>query len=296
MVGPMNGAPKVTVLLPTNGRDEIIGFAIKSLLNQTLEDFELIVVGDGCRDNTESVVNGFDDPRVIWMPFNKAPGAGYANRNLALRKARGRLIAYAQHDDLFFPDHLERCLRVFEDPRVKFAYSRPLWIDDAGLVIPSYVNLRLPGPQKSFLHQMNVLPSSNVVHLRSCFDNAGYWPDEDIPSGDWDLWKRIIKAYGWGCMRLERHPTCLHFRACWRDPKRWAPPPVPYLAAVASAGGYWPDQLRLDLKLVEREPQAQVYDLMRTSPKEFMQEIRKGVSALQDQLAWTAGLDRNFVD
>ena len=76
--------PRFTVLMPTHYRPDTIGYAIRSVLNQTVPDFELLVVGDGATAETAAVVRSFTDPRIRWFDLPKAAGFGYANRNIAM--------------------------------------------------------------------------------------------------------------------------------------------------------------------------------------------------------------------
>jgi glycosyltransferase involved in cell wall biosynthesis len=78
----------VDILLPTYRRSHTLGFAIESVLNQTHRDFLLHIIGDGCPDETESVVRGFDDPRIRFQRFPKSPGFAYGIR----RQPEGRAL------------------------------------------------------------------------------------------------------------------------------------------------------------------------------------------------------------
>ena len=129
-------SPRFTVLMPTHYRPDVIGFAIQSVLNQTETDFELFIVGDGAWPETSAVVHRFTDSRIRWFDLPKAPGYGYANRNIALRESRGELIAFAADDNLMFPDHLALHGAVLEDPSIRWAYSRALWVSSDGVTAP----------------------------------------------------------------------------------------------------------------------------------------------------------------
>src|SRR5215510_8295208 len=133
-------APRFTVLLPTHDRADVLGFAIASVLAQSEPDFELLVVADGCTNATASVVASFADPRIRFFDLPKAPHFGYANRNVALREAKGELIAFAPDDDLWLPDHLEALVPLFAEDRVELAHSRPAWVSREGFVFPVAVD------------------------------------------------------------------------------------------------------------------------------------------------------------
>jgi len=99
--------PVVSIILATYNWTSVLRLAIRSVLAQSFRDFELLVVGDCCTDDTEEVVASFGDPRIRWhnLPKNSGNQAGPNNAGLAM--AKGEFTAYMHQDDLWFPDHLE---------------------------------------------------------------------------------------------------------------------------------------------------------------------------------------------
>ena len=237
--------PKFSILLPTYNRADVLLFAIRSVLNQTISDFELLIVGDGCADETADVVTGFADERIRWFDLPKAPHFGYANRNVALREAGGELVAYMQHDDLWLPDHLEILGRRLEQHEIEIAYSLPIWVIPRGLIAPLVFNLNHPETLDSFLAMThNGIPSVCVVHRRECFDKYGYW-NADLPScADWDMWARIIEGGERKNFAYQPEPTTLHFRANWRDEMTAGPAPVRVWKALHAIHGFMPTSLK----------------------------------------------------
>lgn len=91
-------AVTVSIILPTRNRASMLKRAVKSVLQQTYVDFELIIVSDGSTDETEQVVAGFEDRRIRFLKHAAARGASAA-RNTGLTVACGRYIAFLDDDD-----------------------------------------------------------------------------------------------------------------------------------------------------------------------------------------------------
>ena len=217
----------------------------------------------------------------------KAPYFGYANRNIALRQATGSHIAFVTDDDLLLPDHLALLAATLEESGAEWAYSRPLWITEDGLVVPFPSNLLNANELEVFLNDRNHIPSSCVMHQRSCLEKYGYWP-EDIPSGgDWRYWIRIIEGGGRANLDCCPIPTVLHFTASWRV-KRATPinQMSQVLAAreIATLSNWWPARLNVPIPPGRLEQEV-FYDLIRQEG--YIDRLRRDVARVVDRLAWT---------
>ena len=208
--------PRFTVVLPTHNRSDVLPYAIRSALWQTVDDFELLIVGDGCTDATGEVVASFQDPRIRWFDLPKAPGIGYANRNVALREARGLYIAYLAHDDLWFPDHLERLGMLLDDTGAEFGYSRGLGVRLDGRVLPYWYNLHVPSHQAGLWRGDSAITMCTVIHARTCLTRYGYWDETLLRAADIVMWHRIVAGGRFRNLAFLSEPTALHFVASWR--------------------------------------------------------------------------------
>jgi len=105
----MSPRPLVSVIMPTHNRAGLIGQSLRSVLDQTCQDFEILVADDASTDDTEAVTAALGDPRIRYERLPRA-GRPAVPRNAALRRARGRYIAFLDSDDLWLPAKLERQL------------------------------------------------------------------------------------------------------------------------------------------------------------------------------------------
>lgn len=208
--------PRFSILLPTHNRARLLPFAIQSVLAQGQADFELLIAGDGCSDDSAEVVRSFADDRIRWFDLPKAPHQGYANRNTVLRQARGELIAYMQDDNLWLPDHLELLSQHLERHRAELVFSRLLIVSLDGTISVRLDNLDDPRFLERVLAGKVGLGMTCAMHKRSCFDKYGYL-DERLPiAGELDLWPRFIEGGKHAGLAYLPVPTCLHFMANWR--------------------------------------------------------------------------------
>lgn len=277
----MASTPRFSVLLPTHNRSDVVGLAISSVLAQTETDFELLVVCDGCTDTTIDVVRSFTDPRIRLFALPKAPFFGYANRNIALRQARGRLVAYAAHDDLLFSDHLATLGDLIDRSGVDWAYSRPLWVSTDGCIVPFATNLELADEREDFLLRRNTLPSGCVVHARAALERCGYWPEDSPEAADWILWRRMIGSDD--PVAYLRQPTMLHFSATWRKSRHACMEQVRTLLEIADRSAWWPPALRIPP--ADAPEQAAAWHALQHGD-DWTGAVRRGAADVIDRLAW----------
>jgi glycosyltransferase involved in cell wall biosynthesis len=278
----------VSVLLPTHNRADVLAYAIASVLWQTEQDFELLIVGDGCTDETAKVVASFHDERIRWFDLPKAPLSGYANRNLALKQARGRYVAYAQHDDIFFPDHLAQLIATIEASRGDWCYSRPLWCTPDGYCVPFAINLGNSDELDQFLSVENHIPSCCVLHTRKALKRAGYWPEDVERLADWRCWHRIIQTSASKTAAYCPEATVLHFRARWKSGPEQDPIAVTRLHAIAQSGTWWPRALKFDVPTGTTE-QSVFFEMIchnGAASEARIRDMRAGIALVLDRLAW----------
>ncbi len=181
--------PLVSVIIPTYNRAAVLKRAIRSVLDQTFRDFELIVVDDGSTDSTPELLARFDGKlRPI---FQENRGAAAA-RNTGIRHSTGELVAFLDSDDEWLPDKLVRQITLFDPNRHAFVcHTEEIWLRD-GTKVPQKAIHRKQGGQffERAIERCLISPSS-VMISRSLLDEVG-WFDEELPAAeDYDLWLRI---------------------------------------------------------------------------------------------------------
>jgi teichuronic acid biosynthesis glycosyltransferase TuaG len=128
--------PFISVVIPSYNAENVIGRTIESVLSQSYENWELLVIDDGSTDNTRGVVRGFSesDTRINLIALDKNHGAPAAPRNIGVREAQGVWIAFLDSDDIWHPEKLELQLSIVNERKVGFcATSSVSFISDSEL-------------------------------------------------------------------------------------------------------------------------------------------------------------------
>ena len=188
--------PKVSVIIATYNRVELLSSSIKSVLNQTFEDFELIISDDSSTDNTKEYVEGLTDKRIIYINNETNRGVS-ATRNNALKSSTGNYIAFLDDDDEWLPEKLSLQIdKIEKSPsKVGAVYTGVMYFDmELGEV--SYVSR--PCCEGNILDDIlpeNILATSSLLLRKSCFEKVGLFDETISYAEDFDMWIRIAKYY-----------------------------------------------------------------------------------------------------
>jgi glycosyltransferase involved in cell wall biosynthesis len=188
--------PEVSVVIPAYNAEKYLAETIRSVLDQTYNSYEVIVVDDGSSDGTLEVARSFE-PRI--KALAKSNGGPASARNLAIRNSRGAYIAFLDSDDLWTPDKLDRQVALLENnPAVGLTYSEALmFTEDKGeRKVGERIGFTLNPSFRSLLFG-DYIPNSTVMIRRACVDKVGLLNEsrELIGVEDYEYWMRVAKHF-----------------------------------------------------------------------------------------------------
>jgi len=184
--------PLISIVMPTYNRAAVIADAIRSIIDQSWTNWELLVCDDGSTDKTALVVKGFGDPRIRYLALQKANGAVARNRGLDF--AEGDFIAFLDSDNLWHPLFLEASLRNLQATGAPLQYSGYLDVEMQGSQFLQG-KLRFDPFDYPSLLLRNFIDLNTIMLRRAVFDRLGGF-DEGLPRvQDWDLILKYVQAY-----------------------------------------------------------------------------------------------------
>jgi len=183
------GHPAISVVMPTFNDGEYLREAIDSILGQTFSDFEFIIVNDGSSDNTEDIINSYNDDRIRYLKNEKNLGNS-VTRNIGMNAASGKYIAIMDSDDISVSDRLALQFEYLEKhPEIgilggaKIFFENHSWFYRYYPTYPEYI--------KSFLFFKNPVGQPTVMLRREIIIKYNLFYDPQYENGeDFDFWYR----------------------------------------------------------------------------------------------------------
>ncbi len=190
--------PHVSVIIPAYNQAQYLGDAIQSVLDQSYNDYEIIVIDDGSTDSTPAVAAQFSEQiRYIRQENQGLAGA----RNTGIRAARGKLIGLLDSDDQWLPTFLETMVSLAEaHPQAAVYYCDAQCMDADGNTLPqtlgaSTTPVDTPEAMYQTLLRANFIIPSATVLRQSVIAGVGLFDQQLRSCEDWDLWLRILPDY-----------------------------------------------------------------------------------------------------
>ncbi len=183
--------PRVSVILPTYNDAHFLPAALDNILEQTWEDFELIVVNDGSKDNTREILDDYASRYPI-KPIHKENAKLPRALNTGFEQARGAYLTWTSTDNFMHPDMLATLVEALDThPHVGLVYGDWEVIDEDGQV---------QGVIETLEHDPLLLRRVNYVqacfmYRRECQDKVGLYDPEYILAEDWEYWWRIAQSF-----------------------------------------------------------------------------------------------------
>ncbi len=205
-------APTFSVIIATYNWSAALRLALESVRDQTLTDFEVLVVGDACTDDSAEVVQALGDERFHWHNLERNCGSQWGPNNHALALARGEFIAYLGHDDLWWPTHLQTALETFQRTEADIVAAATLLYGPAESGVRAVTGFF---PNDTYT-PMHFFPPSSMCHRLEIAQRVGGWrsPEQAMIVVDHDF---LVRCHDAGAHIVATGEfTTFKFNAAWR--------------------------------------------------------------------------------
>lgn len=177
----------VSIIMPAYNAATFIQETIQSVINQTYQNWELLIVDDASTDNTIDKIRSLEDHRIKLIPLAKNSGAAIA-RNTAIAQAKGEYLAFLDSDDLWVPDKLERQLTFMNEHGYLFTCTEHGVLEENGEIS----EIKTVKPQASY---MDILKNNagNSTIMYNCQVLGKYYSPDIKRRNDITMWLQVIK-------------------------------------------------------------------------------------------------------
>lgn len=199
--------PRASIVVPTHDHHETLPMAVRSALRQSVDDLEVIVLGDGVDDRVRAATGELcaDDARVRFLDLPKGPHHGEAYRDLAVREARSPAVFYLCDDDLLLPRHVENLLSLLDDHDLVQCRNGFVGTDGRLVLFPTDLALAEAVEWHLRSPRRNAISLTGTAHRRDSYLELDEgWTT--TPEGEWPdhfMWKKLLSRPG---ARAATHP------------------------------------------------------------------------------------------
>ena len=185
---------KVTVIIPTFNRSQVLPRAIDSVFSQSFEDWELIVVDDGSDDGTDTLLKTYKDPRVTVMTQNNRGVS--AARNLAIKASQSLYVAFLDSDDEWLSHKLQDQINYMEEnDDIPLVHGEEIWVRNGVRVNPMKKHKKSGGDVFADSLKLCCISPSPALMRKTIFEEVGHFREDFAVCEDYDLWLKITSRY-----------------------------------------------------------------------------------------------------
>ncbi len=191
--------PRVSVCIPSYNYAIYLPETLDSILAQTFQDYEIVLVDDASKDDSQAIAEGYarrypDKVRVFTHPGRINRGIS-ATCNLAIEKSRGEYLAWLGSDDTWYPDKLAcQVDELDRHPAAGLTYSYADVVDSKGMKTGEVMGRDMTQDLLPMLVAGNFVPHLTAIHRRACLAKTGFY-DETLQYSDWDMWLKMANFF-----------------------------------------------------------------------------------------------------
>lgn len=192
---------KVSVIMPAYNVENYIEASIESVLNQTYNNWELIIIDDGSTDKTAEICKRYADldDRIIYLYQENSKQAKARNNGIGI--AKGDIIAFLDADDLWLPNKLELSLLYFDTNKFDLIFTDAYFGNNSDLEVANQNLKKMNIPESEYFGnnaiadfiKFNRIPILTVLLKKKCVEEVNFFDESCVPAEDYDLWLRLLK-------------------------------------------------------------------------------------------------------
>ncbi|MCC6599730.1 MAG: glycosyltransferase [Crocinitomicaceae bacterium] len=194
----------ISVVIPIHNRSEELSRAITSVLKQTEQSFEVLILDDASTEDLNLVITSFNDSRIKLIR-NDVKTNSAVMRNIGIRNASGQFIAFLDSDDEWFPDHLSSKIALLLKENADGVYGSSFICDGENSIYTPILPMRLGQHPADYILSGGAIPTPTWFVKRSCASEIMF--DESLTRHqDYDFFIRFTQKFKW---EASRHPSVI---------------------------------------------------------------------------------------